>query len=165
MNEVFLKAEFLVQQINSRLKNIIMNLRLNHGFAMVKVMLLLTTALLFYPSLSRAQNGCVIYYGGGAYGAVVYTSPTGATATCNGYTVNVYNNTPFTTITNTCPKNNPTPDNYRQCIVGSSCGVLLQNYITACPLDGNIFLLLIAVAATGYYSLRKSRSGLNLINP
>lgn len=140
-----------------------MNLRLSRSFAMVKVVLLLIMSLVVSPSISQAQTGCIIYYGGGTYDSVIYTSPAGTTSMCNGYTVDVYNNSPFTPVTSTCPKNNPSPDNYRQCIVGSSCGVLYQNYITSCPLDENILLLLIAAGALGYYSLRKGWPGLNFI--
>ncbi|WP_124558436.1 hypothetical protein [Pedobacter sp. KBW01] len=136
-----------------------MNLRLCRGFAMAKIVLLFLICLVVYPSISHAQNGCVIYYGGGTYGTVVYTSPAGTTSSCNGYTVDVYNGSPSTT-TSACI-NNPTPDNYRQCIVGSSCGVLIQNYITTCPLDENIFLLLIALGAFGYYRLKKGLPSLN----
>jgi len=140
-----------------------MNLRLCHGFAMAKVVLLFVVCLVVYPSISHAQTGCVIYYGGGAYDNVVHTSPTGATSSCNGYTVDVYNSSPSTT-TSAC-LNTPTPDdNYRQCIVGSSCGVLIQYYITTCPLDENIFLLLIALGAFGYYRLKKGLPGLNFQN-
>ncbi|MNI41070.1 hypothetical protein D3C87_508180 [compost metagenome] len=139
-----------------------MNLRLCHGFAMAKVVLLFVVCLVVYPSISHAQNGCVIYYGGGAYDNVVHTSPTGATSSCNGYTVDVYNSSPSTT-TSACI-NTPTPDNYRQCIVGSSCGVLIQNYITTCPIDENIFLLLIALGVFGYYRLKKGLPGLNFQN-
>lgn len=55
-----------------------MNLRMgSHGFAMAKIVLLLIVTFVVYPSASKAQNGCIIYYGGGAYDNVVYTSPAG----------------------------------------------------------------------------------------
>ena len=110
---------------------------------------------LFSNNNTQAQSGCIVYFGGGVYASVINTTPASGTTTCNGYTVQRYSATPTALIPVTCRVVPPSPDSYRQCIVGSSCGVLVQNYLT-CPIDGIIYLIFLPIAIIGFFIIRKS---------
>lgn len=122
----------------------------------MKVSVIAAFLLFLLPNYLNAQSGCVIYYGGGAYDNKVYTNPTGSVSYCNGYLVQAYKTTSSINISSTC-KSNPFPDNYRQCIVGGSCGVLLQNYVIVCSIDDYVVIFLILMAVVSYFFIFKSK--------
>ena len=119
----------------------------------MKSISIIAAIVLFFSFRSQAQNGCVVYYGGGTYESVVYSVPTGVFTTCNGYPVEEYSSTGVTAINPTCQIGNPFPDNLRQCRVGPSCGVLLQDYIS-CPIDDYIPILFVLVSAAVWYRFK-----------
>ena len=106
------------------------------------------------------QSGCVVYNGaafGGYQNRVVYSTPTGTTfSACGGGsgTVPQYAANSGSPIISTCPIRPPVPEGFRQCAIGNQCGVLLQNYITTCPLDKNIIFLMVLLSAIGYFKIR-----------
>lgn len=103
-------------------------------------------------------TGCVIYEASGAPRTYtpMYTSATGSTTSCNGYTVQVYNSTPATQVLDSyCsiapPLANASPALKRDCIVGGACGLVKTLTLYLCPIDGvEIFLLALACVAMVY---------------
>lgn len=122
------------------------------------VYLLLAVSILFsISSVSYAQNGCVIVYGPGSAGTVVYTSSKGTFSTCNGQTVENYNTSPSVPLAAGCqwnPYPATSPATLRNCIVNGSCGVK-NNYAQLCPIDDYAWILMVAAGVFGFYRMRK----------
>ncbi len=117
---------------------------------------LIVFALCSAGLIGYAQNGCVIVYGPGSAGTVVYTSSKGTTTTCNGQTVENFNTSPSVALASGCqwnPYPATAPATLRNCIVNGSCGVK-NNYTQLCPLDDYVWILIVIVSGLGFYLFR-----------
>lgn len=129
--------------------------------------LVLLFLIVFTATKSFSQNGCVIYYGGGSFSTIIYTTVASGTMTCNGYTVQKYSSATSTPIPASCSMVPPSPDNFRQCAVNSSCGLLTQSYMV-CSIDDNLLLLLFPFSVLIFFYIRRcivfNKNSLILIN-
>jgi hypothetical protein len=113
---------------------------------------------------SNAQTitGCVIYEHGGTprVTSYIYTSASSSYTSCNGYSVQVYSSSagtgPLNTLCYTPDLPNASPALYRNCVVGSACGIIKTITIVPCPLDDYTLYLLFALAFTGLFAIRKT---------
>lgn len=127
-------------------------------------------SFLIITSLSaKAQylfSGCVLYNSSGApiLSEFMYVISTGRTTTtgCNGKSVMKYNTTarigPLNLVCHfpTIPK--ATPSNFRNCIVGTQCGIIRSFDITDCPIDGYVGYLFLPLAVVAVFYIRKNCS-------
>lgn len=120
-------------------------------YIFITVLSLCSVSLMGY-----AQTGCVIVYGPGSAGTVVYTSSKGTTSTCNGQTVENFNTSPSVNLAAGCqwsPYPATAPATLRNCVVNGSCGVK-DNYTQQCPIDDYAWILLVIAGGFGLYTIR-----------
>ncbi|WP_231490774.1 hypothetical protein [Pedobacter sp. Leaf170] len=111
------------------------------------------------------NNACVIVVNTGVFGTTIYTNPTGATVpgasggTCNpgniGSAAIATYNTPVSFSSRCLIVPISPPYTYRNCHVGSSCGIIMNVQIVDCPIDGYIPFILSIIGPAGYFIIRK----------
>lgn len=130
--------------------------------------LLFIAVFCFGISLTKAQNGCIIVYDTHIADYKVYTKSLGTFTSCNGFNnVEQFDPNVYTSFSPQCTVSpNPlsliTSPNYRNCIIGGSCGVKGNYVIDNCPLDSYVWLALLLVGSMGFVLVKKTAAKLSI---
>lgn len=128
----------------------------------VKRYLILAIIILCFSYQAQADiTGCVIFEDSGAprLGGNIYTSGTGGYTKCNGYDVEIFNSSPSTgpinTICYTNPLGNASPPKWRNCVVGTQCGIIIT--LIECPVDNYLGYLMPILSIVGVLYIKRKQ--------
>jgi hypothetical protein len=122
-------------------------------------------SMVFLVSLAvqgQTVIGCVIYEASGVprLSAPIATSATSSFTSCNGFTVQVFSPSATGPLDGFCfnpSLPNASPALFRNCIVGSACGIIKTITVVNCPIDGHVGYIALTLSTVAIWFIRRPK--------